>query len=711
MAIADDFSVNNVTGNIRYTGSGLSTYTVLEFHRWLQDLADDASAAGDDLVDITSETPSDRSTDNIITLLGLYNIDPETAQYLYDGSIAQKNGDEVYSGLVVVGSVNRSTTLMIIQANKLYEDGLHEPSFPFWRTGLNSDAGNNVLMRCMIRTRRNGLNIDGQRIRVQARELGDTYAEFNVTMGLGNSTAAIFTGNDLNNSTDAANIQQWSSISNTEGYQGIDIQNGSGVIYYYSQWGYGDQSVNDLYERAKWIQRNGATKFTLAATLTSATTTSIVLTTNIPIDLPATDGTFKVLLDDGTYKEVNYTSYTGATFTITSADFNTVNATADNEIILFFNTLNLNTTLTGTGVTSVVVTEPIPTTLSATGIIKVQKDSGEIVELPYTSYTGSTFTITSTDTFDGDVATAGIKVFIEYNEIHAISGELFRGVTSQWNYDANIAAFNENEIITWSSGSGLLLALNEINGSIGTMWIQLLTGVAPSNDEYITGSVSSGNCRVNGSVTSRTVSPAFIGQSTGSALIGAFGIGVDPTYLTASDLLFDLTNTSQTPPNFVTFTVAGLQPLEDYVLVGPLFNGVLFVNQYQASGNTGGDTTFQVTTTIDSDTPASGNIRAWDGNSFVKLTYSSYTTSSFILAAPTATLPGDIAASSNVFISYIDELVNSGNVATYTTIFSSPRSLFVRVRDGGTTPIKTFETAGTLGSAGGSVTAIRTNDF
>lgn len=708
MAIADDFSVNNVTGNIRYTGSGTATYTVLEFHRWLQDLADDASAAGDDLVDITSETPSDRSTDNIITLLGLYNIDPETAQYLYDGSITQKSGDEIYSGLVVVGSVNRSTTLMIIQNNILYEDGLHDPTFPFWGTGLNADAGNNILMRCMIRTRVNGSNVDGQRIRVQARELGDTYAEFNVTMGLGNSTAAIFTGNDLNNATDAANIQTWSSIVNIEGYQGIDIQNGAGTRFYYSQWDYGSQSVNDLYERAKWIQRNGATKFTLQTTLSGGTETSVVITTNVPLDLPATNGTIEIQLDSGAYQEVNYTSYTGQTFTISSTSFSGDNATAGNEVILFFNALNLNTTLSGGTETSVVTTEPIPTGFPASGTLRVQLDSGNFQEVSYSSFTSSTFTITSAD-FSGDNATSGNKIIVPYNTIHTIRGELFRGITTQWNYDSNIAAFNENEVVTWPSGTGLLLALDETTGSTGTMWIQLLTGTAPSDNDYINS--STGNCRVAGSTTSRTVSPAFIGQSTGSALIGAFGIGVDPNDLTSSDLLFDLTNTSQTPPNFVTFSVAGLQPLEDYVLVGPLSGGVLQVNQYAASGNSASDTTLQVTTTIDSDTPSSGNIRAWDGNSFVKLTYSSYDNSTFVLGAPTATLPTNISASANVFISYIDELVVSGNVASFTTIFSSSRSLFVRVRDGGNTPIKTFETEGTLGSAGGSVTAIRTNDF
>jgi hypothetical protein len=79
MAIKDDIAVDS-SGNFYYTGAahgaaGAGYYTVIEFHRYAQDLADDATAAGDDLVDITSETPSDRSTDNIISLETGYRLD------------------------------------------------------------------------------------------------------------------------------------------------------------------------------------------------------------------------------------------------------------------------------------------------------------------------------------------------------------------------------------------------------------------------------------------------------------------------------------------------------------------------------------------------------------------------------------------------------------------------------------------------------------
>ena len=96
MAIADDFSIA-INGDIRYTGT-TSNYTVIALHRWLGDLMDDAAASGNDLLDITDATASERSTDNIITLKSPFNIDDVAAQHLYDGSIIQATGATIYDG-------------------------------------------------------------------------------------------------------------------------------------------------------------------------------------------------------------------------------------------------------------------------------------------------------------------------------------------------------------------------------------------------------------------------------------------------------------------------------------------------------------------------------------------------------------------------------------------------------------------------------------
>lgn len=553
MAIADDISVA-VNGDIRYTGAG-PTYTVLEFHRFLQDLADNAAAAGDDLLDITSATPSERSTDNIISLLGTYNIDDTLAEYLYDGSISQDGGDELYSGLVVVGSVYSATTLQVVQNNALYDGDA-----PFWGTGLNADPTQNILMRCMIKTRTGGADIDGKKIRVFAREFGDTYAEFEVTMGLGNSVAAIFTNQDLNNQTAAGTVATWATITNTEGYQTIDLDNGAGARPYYSQWNRDIYTINQLYERAKWLTRRG---------------------------------------------------------------------------------------------------------------------------------TAST--------------------------VHGMDGELFRGITHQWNYDAELGGpFTENEHLTWGAGAtageGVLIALLD-SGVTGTMWIQLLTGVAPINNMGITGVTSLATCDVDGAPTSRSLSSAFLGTSTGSSLIGGFGIGVEAADLTNNDKLFDLTNTQQVPPNWVTFTVSSLISGEDRVLVGPEDAGTFELDQRILNTTLSGaaETAVVVTVAIPADTPTTGVVRIeTDSGIYRRVEYTSWTGSTFTIGA--TDFSGDNAtAGNNVFIAYIDMLAAAATT-TFTTKYSSDRSLYIRVRDGGGTPIKTFETAGTLGSSGGSVAAIRTSD-
>lgn len=550
-------------GDIRWTGGASTTYTVLELHRWLQNKADDASYSGNDILDITDDTPSNRSTDNIITLNSPYNIDDEVAEHLYDGSITQDNGDTVYSGLRVLGAVNNSSTqLMIIQDNDLYQF-TDTPASPFWGDqssgGLNGDATSGILMRCLIKSRTSGSDIDGKRIRVQARHWGDSYDFFNVTLGQGEAVAAISTTPDAQNDTLQATVTAYTHVTNTEGYQLIDLNNGNGPEPYYSQWTYGANTSGDGLK--------GIWEFT------------------------------KDLTGNGTAKT-----------------------------------------------------------------------------------------------------------------IHGINGELFLGVTHTLGYDNEASGpFQESEILSWGSGStagtGLILALND-QGTTGTIAMQLLTGVAPTDNETITGGTSSATADVNGSPTQTTIPKHFLGSYTGT-LIGAFGIGIAASDLTASDTVQDLFGVTQTPPNNVTFTVTSLVSGEDYVLVGPDSSGSLKLDQLSLDSNaySGGESVVTLKDSIPTDTPAAGSFRVFDGNSYAKVTYSSYDSAAF------SGCSGMPAADSNanVFISYIDSVAASAS-ASFTSVYSSDRALFVRVRDGDSTPIKTFETPATLTSAGGSVAAIRTSD-
>lgn len=62
-----------------------------------------------------------------------------------------------------------------------------------------------------------------------------------------------------------------------------------------------------------------------------------------------------------------------------------------------------------------------------------------------------------------------------------------------------------------------------------------------------------------------------------------------------------------------------------------------------------------------------------------------------------------------MFVAYIDVLADAAT-ESFTAVYQTDRTLFVRVRDGGGTPIKTFETDTTFGSTSSSVAAIRNSD-
>jgi hypothetical protein len=551
MPIASDISVA-ANGDIRYTGSG-TNYTVIELHRYLGDLMDNAQASGDDVLDITSATASQRSTDNIITLNSPYNIDDTLAQHLYDGSIIQNNGDEIYDGIVNFGTAG--IYLQIVQ-----DGALVSPNF--WTTGLNADAAQGISHRFMIKVRISGVDIDGRRLIGQSREYGYTYGEFSINgTTRGNNVLAISYTTDLNNGTASGTVAGWTTITDlTGGYVLLDVDTGTATEPYYSQWDKDIYTINQLYERIKYLQRRG-----------------------------------------------------------------------------------------------------------------------------------------TSDT------------------LYGLNGELFRGITLELDISSGSGTWGtpEHELVDWGTGTGQVLAVDNKTGTSTTkVWIQRLTGVAPVATDVLTGQTSGATATVTGTPTSRTLSFPYCGVSTGSALIGAYGFGVQTTDLSASDKLTDLTGTLHTPPNNVTFTVSGLVVGEDRVLVGPESGGdINFAQLTLNTSLTGASTTVVVTASIPTDTPTTGTIRVLDDTGvYIRCTYSSYTGSTFTLSAAYSTFGGGTAtAPANVWISYIDTLAASTG-ESFTGVYVSDRSLFIRVRDGGGTPIKTFETTGTLGSAGGSATAIRTSD-
>lgn len=565
MTIGTDFEVQN-DKDIRYIGaahgaSGAGYYTVLELHRWAQGLADDAAAAGDDFLDMTTLTPSERAYDTIITMLNGYNIDDTAAEHLYGGSIIQASGDTIYDGIVVIA--NEGCNVQIVQNGAIITND-------FWNslpdgeslTGLNRDVANGIACRFILKVRSSGSDIDGRRLLCQTREWGKTYSEFKINgTARGNNVAALNYADDLNNATLIATIAGYTDIVNgNEGYIGLDVDNDTTDEYYYSEWDRVAHTINDLYERMKWLSR----------------------------------------------RETSSTLY-------------------------------------------------------------------------------------------------------------GLNGELFRGITHDVAIASGSGTWVEPESLSWSGGTGQLIAVDNTTGSSTTeLWLQLLTGVAPTAAQTITGNGAATGV-VSGTPTERVISTPFCGVSTGSSLIGAYGFCLEVLDLGASDKVFDLTNTLYQAPNYVTFTVSGLVGDEDYVLVTNDESTGIDFDQFTLNGAlTGGAvTSVVVNEAIPADTPATGTIRIErDSGKYTRHPYSAWNSGTKTFTITSHDFSSDNASNgNNTFISYIDELVVAPDTTLdFTSVYSAPRTLFIRVRDGGTTPIKTFETTGTLGAAGGSTTATRTSD-
>jgi hypothetical protein len=788
-AVVDgDWSIAT-NGDIRYTGSG-TTNTVIEFHRWLQDKADDAAASGDDLLDITNSTPSDRATDNIIQLLGGYNIDDRSAEYLFDGSIQQGSGstEKIYSGLVVVGAVETGTVLDVIQDGKVLKN--------FWGTGINADAANNIISRMLIKTREDGVDIDGKRLRVQARKLSDTYAEFSLTAGLANSTAAIFTSDDLNNQTAAGTIEGWSTITNTEGLRLLDVDADTVSEEYYSEWNLGIQTINDLFERTKLIQRSAVEEDSNADTATDYTVGNGTLTGQAQ---SIAVGTLAKRITKARFRLKKFGTPTGSlTFTLytitgthgTSAIPNVLQAASETFDVSLLTTSYQEIELRFLGNQQFLMSGG---TNYAIAVEYTGGDASNYVQVDGDA-TGTHGGNQSDETASVWTAAAAEDLWFELYaspDIHSMSGELFRGITHSFAYDNESGGpFVEDGILSWgtsfaydneasgpftvgerldfsvsgavgrliwldddgltgkmvvqiesgtpadnnvitgfdsgatadvqgavsdvgaTAGTGQILALDD-DGLTGNLYIQLLTGGAPVDNLPLYSGATPTTADVQGAVTSRTVSAEFIGQSTGSSIIGAYGIGIEPADLTASDKVFDLTNTLITPPNNVTFALSGLISGEDRVLVGPEDGASgLDIDQMTLSTTLNGaaETAVVVSAAIPTDTPSSGTIRIQlDSGLYRRQAYTSYTGSTFTIPSTDYTGANQATTPRNVYVSYIDKLAGAPS-EQFTSVYLSDRTLFLRVRDGGATPIKTFESTGTLGSAGGSAVASRISD-
>ena len=516
--VAADWKITRSSKEIEYIGDlhggTAPTYvTGIELHRALMDFADAASDSGDDQLAIIDLVPSQRlGADTNVTLLNGYTLTSATAEgpqeHIYDTSITYGGGTDIYDGIQVFGN---STNIQVIQDGaRIINDFWNQPKM----ITAVEDAASSTTHRFLIKTRTAGTDIDGRRLLGTQRELGTVYTEFFIGGGTnrGNNVLALTANADLNNTTGDATIATWDTITNaSEGYVGLDANADTTNEFYYSNWTKATFTINQFYERMKWIQTRvagigvdtpardadqtiyglpgdvfrgithevalsgttgtfqaveavtwtGGTGQLLAIDSTTAPTTAWVqLLTGVaptgtfasagagsgsstvgtvtaqlvslpmagastgsaligafgfgvlPADLAVNDSVTS--LDGNPLSPPNNVTFnvTGLDITVAEEDYVLVGPATGSVLDLAFDTVV--GPINGAAVTSIVVTTAIPTDVPATGSIRIQNDEGRYVKIPYTSYTGSTYTIPSynfSGTGDNDSVANGNNYF------------------------------------------------------------------------------------------------------------------------------------------------------------------------------------------------------------------------------------------------------------------------------------------------------------
>ena len=291
--------------------------------------------------------------------------------------------------------------------------------------------------------------------------------------------------------------------------------------------------------------------------------------------------------------------------------------------------------------------------------------------------------------------------------LYGVTGTLWTGRLFDVTISSGTGTWVQNETLTWSGGTGNLVAVDNLTGtSTARLILHLNTGTFPADTATITGAGTATGV-ASGTATKISTSPNHTGVYTG-AWIGADGIGFEPTQVTSADSFKDLDGNSVTPPNNVPIsgTVncvdAGDEP---HVILALKKTGVSAIEYetYTCSGNLSGAGIIDVDA-ISADVPQAG----WVGvlrtgtTSREYYEYDSWSATQFSLVG---TLNGDITVSDKAHHTFFYEAPTGGGTAkslSNSLIYqATPIDVYGWARQGDPSAPDTFQIiAGTIGSGG-----------
>ena len=717
MAMVDaDWTIDRATGNIRYIGDdhtlsgGTPSYaTVIQFHRWLQAFADDEAFTGDDELDIIDKNPSNRSTDNIITLVNGFNVTATEIEHLYDGTIIQGSGltEERWDGIVNFGNANAH--IQVLQDGAVLSDD-------FWNYGKEAGTHTGAADQAVLTDSTLGATTN-EFVGYTIRNITDGSRAIITANTATTVTGVLYGGTD--NDWDNGDVHHIAVPLNGDSAQGISHRfmvktRDKGVDIDRRRLIGTTRRYRNTYKEFK-INGTAQGNNVLALDDTNdLNNTTAWATINAIADISNTEGLRLIdISGDGTDEEYYSEWDRGA-----------------NSINTFYEYLKL---------------QQADSTVDTLNSLNGENFRGITHSYAYDNETGTNFTT-------NDVGCYGTNIVFSSGSGTALLGEEIFEDTNPPTWKGRVVGIDDNtgtgSIVvdvesgtvttaeTFSTTNGFAGTVNgtptaqnaagrcifyavDDDGTVGNMYVQVLAGVAPVNNTRIYfGNATADVGRfhdVNVTITERPISTPFVGVSTGSALIGSYGLGLEATDTAAADTYFDLSNTAITPPNTVTFTASGFIS-GDYVLVTEDNAGdINFTQMTSDTSLTGAAETAVSVVSIPSDTPLSGGtiggIRVERDDGLYSLhRYTSFSTATNDFTIPSTDFSTNNATTPfNVFVTYLD-LVTASTSEQFQYVYSSDRTHFMRVRDGGATPIKTAETTGVMGTNGGTASVNRIDD-
>ncbi len=705
------------------TGTGVATQaasyaTVIQFHRWVAALADDAEFAGDDEHDIIDQEATDRSTDNIITLKDYtatsgvkYNVDATAIEHLYDGTITQGSGptEERWDGIVNFG--NQDVHIQVWRNGAILADDYWNQG---WQAGAHDGAAN-----ASVLTDTTASWTTDQWVNYWIKNDTDGSVALITENTATTITGVLYGGTDNDwDISDAYFIQKGINADAAQGIShrfmikvredGVDI----GRRRLLGQ----NRRFNKTYGEFPINGTNPGNNVLALSDSNDLNNTTAWATIDAIVDITNTEGLRLIDISGDGATEQYYSEWTRGAQTINTFFEYLKHASAD------------TTAETLQGENGELHRGPnisVPYDLE-TGAPTTATNDKHVYGtfLDHGAVTGGPFTVgeavhedTAIPVWKGRVLgvdPTGLSLIIDL-EFGTIGTETFTGQTSGAQATAVAPTGGDLQL---SAGEMKVLAFDD-QGANGVFYAQVTKGVIPVDNTIVYDATDHTDFyTLSADATERPVSTPFVGASTGSALIGAYGLGMVSGDTAAADTFFDLSNSPISPPNNVTMVASGFIS-GDYVLVTEKDAGQNNINFTQMALNATYSAT-NVTTisvsAIPSDTPSTagtkGSIRIERDDGLWSLhRYTAFDTGTDDFTIPVTDFSTNNATTgNNVFVGYLDYIA-TGTSDSFSYVYSADRDHFMRVRDGGATPIKTAEGTGTMTSTGGTISINRISDL